>query len=75
MVEFNKYVTSLEFCTLGSSLITLWRINPFEQKMEYQNVSLKSKTKDNFEYTSINYLQTNFNDMILLQYITYRMFK
>ena len=66
MVEFNKYVTSLEFCTLGSSLITLWRINPFEQKMEYQNVSLKSKTKDNFEYTAINYLQTNFNDMILL---------
>ena len=53
MVEFNKYVTSLEFCT-------------FEQKMEYQNVSLKSKTKDNFEYTAINYLQTNFNDMILL---------
>ena len=66
MVEFNKYVTSLEFCTLGSSLITLWRINPFEQKMEYQNVSLKSKTKDNFEYSAINYLQTNFNDMILL---------
>ena len=66
MVEFNKYVTSLEFCTLGSSFITLWRINPFEQKMEYQNVSLKSKTKDNFEYTAINYLQTNFNDMILL---------
>ena len=66
MVEFNKYVTSLEFCTLGSSLITLWRINPFEQKMEYQNVSLKPKAKDNFEYTSINYLQTNFNDMILL---------
>ena len=66
MVEFNKYVTSLEFCTLGSSLITLWRINPFEQKMEYQNVSLKSRTKDNFEYTAINYLQTNFNDMILL---------
>ena len=66
MVEFNKYVTSLEFCTLGSSLITLWRINPFEQKMEYQNVSLKSKAKDNFEYTFINYLQTNFNDMILL---------
>ena len=66
MVEFNKYVTSLEFCTLGSSFITLWRINPFEQKMEYQNVSLKSKTKDNFEYSAINYLQTNFNDMILL---------
>ena len=65
-VEFNKYITSLEFCTLGNKLITLWRINPFEQKLEYQNVSLKTKNNDNFEYTSVNYLQTNFNEMILL---------
>ena len=65
-VEFNKYITSLEFCTLGNKLITLWRINPFEQKLEYQNVSLKTKKDNNFEYTSVNYLQTNFNEMILL---------
>ena len=65
-VEFNKYITSLEFCTLGNKLITLWRINPFEQKLEYQNVSLKTKNDNNFEYTSVNYLQTNFNEMILL---------
>ena len=65
-VEFNKYITSLEFCTLGNKLITLWRINPFEQKLEYQNVSLKTKNNDNFEYTAVNYLQTNFNEMILL---------
>ena len=66
-VEFNKYLTSLEFCTLGKNLITLWRINPFEQKLEYQNVSLKLKNNnDNFEYSSMNYLQTNFNDIILL---------
>ena len=56
-VEFNKYLTSLEFCTLGKNLITLWRINPFEQKLEYQNVSLKLKNNnDNFEYSSMNYL-------------------
>ena len=30
IVEFNRYITSLEFCTLGNSIITLWRINPFE---------------------------------------------
>ena len=66
-VEFNKYITSLEFCTLGKNLITLWRINPFEQKLEYQNVSLKLKNNnDNFEYTSMNYLKTNYNDIILL---------
>ena len=65
-VEFNKYITSLEFCTLSNKLITLWRINPFEQKLEYQNVSLKTKNDNNFEYTSVNYLQTNFNEMILL---------
>ena len=65
-VEFNKYITSLEFCTLSNKLITLWRINPFEQKLEYQNVSLKTKNNDNFEYTAVNYLQTNFNEMILL---------
>ena len=66
-VEFNKYIASLEFCTLGKNLITLWRINPFEQKLEYQNVSLKlNNNKEKFEYTSINYLQTNFNDIILL---------
>ena len=66
-VEFNKYITSLEFCTLGKNLITLWTINPFEQKLEYQNVSLKLKNNnDNFEYTSMNYLKTNYNDIILL---------
>ena len=65
-VEFNKYITSLEFCTLSNKLITLWRINPFEQKLEYQNVSLKTKNDNNFEYTAVNYLQTNFNEMILL---------
>ena len=69
-VEFNKYLTSLEFCTLGKNLITLWRINPFEQKLEYQNINLKLKNnmqENNYEFTSINYLKTNFNnDMILL---------
>ena len=64
-VEFNKYLTSLEFCTLGKNLVTLWRINPFEQKLEYQNLKTKNN-KDNIEYTAVNYLQTNFNGMILL---------
>jgi len=69
-VEFNKYLTSLEFCTLGKNLVTLWRLNPFEQKLEYQNINLKLKNsneENNYEFTSINYLKTNCNnDMILL---------
>ena len=69
IIEFNKYITSLEFCSLGNNIITLWRINPFEQKLEYQNISPKINNDNNnciFEYTSINYLQTNYNDMNLL---------
>ena len=69
IIEFNKYITSLEFCTLGDNSITLWRINPFEQKLEYQNISPKinnNDDKDIYEYTAINYLQTNYNDMVLL---------
>ena len=65
-IEFNKYITGFEFCCLGKNIITLWRINPFEQKLEYQNLSLKSKNEDNFEYTSINYFQINYNENILL---------
>ena len=69
-IEFNKYLTSLEFCTLGKNMVTLWRINPFEQKLEYQNINLKLKNnneENNYEFTSINYLKTNCNnDMILL---------
>ena len=66
MIKFNEYITSLEFCSLENKLITLWRINPIEQKLEYQNVSLKINNNDNFEYTAINYLKVNYNDMILL---------
>ena len=65
-IEFNKYITGLEFCCLGKNLITLWRINPFEQKLEYQNVSLKSKNDGSFEYSTINYFQINNNENILL---------
>ena len=65
-MEFNKYISGLEFCCLGKNFITLWRINPFEQKLEYQNVSLKSKSDDSFEYTAINYFQINNNENILL---------
>ena len=67
-VEFNRYITSLEFCTLGNNILTLWRINPFEQKLEYQNISPKINNGNNeiYKYTSINYLQTNYNDMVLL---------
>jgi len=77
IIEFNRYITSLEFCTLGNNIITLWRINPFEQKLEYQNISPKinndnktDKNNDNgndiYEYTALNYLKTNYNDMVLL---------
>ena len=65
-IEFNKCITGLEFCCLGKNLITLWRINPFEQKLEYQNVSLKSKNDGSFEYSTINYFQINNNENILL---------
>ena len=69
VIEFNRYITSLEFCTLGNNLITLWRINPFEQKLEYQNMSLKlndNNNNNNYEYTSLNYLKTTYNDIVLL---------
>ena len=68
ITEFNRYITSLEFCTLSDNLITLWRINPFEQKMEYQNLSLKynKDINEDCKYTAINYLLTNYNDMVLL---------
>ena len=72
LLEFNKYITSLEFCTLGNNIITLWRINPFEQKLEYQNISPKlnnTNSKNNndiYDYTTINYLQTNYNNLVLL---------
>ena len=66
LIEINKYITGLEFCTLGKKLITLWRINPFQQKLEYQIINIKSIKDNNIEYTSINYLKINYNDMILL---------
>ena len=70
LVEFNRYITSLEFCTVGNKTLTLWRINPFEQKLEYQNISPKINTENNnndtYEYTAVNYLQTTYNDMVLL---------
>ena len=73
LLEFNKYITSLEFSTMGNKFITLWRINPFEQKLEYQNISPKLNNTNNnnnnndiYDYTAINYLQTNYNNMILL---------
>ena len=66
LIEINKYITGLEFCTLGKILITLWRINPFQQKLEYQIINIKSIKDNNIEYTSINYLKINYNDMILL---------
>ena len=71
LIEFNKYITSLEFCTVEKNTLTLWRINPFEQKLEYQNLSPKINTENTnineaYEYTAINYLQTSYNDMVLL---------
>ena len=69
-IEFNKYITNLEFCILGNQSLTLWRLNSFEHKLEYQPIKFNNTNKNDCYYTAINYFKTKFNinnnEMILL---------